>query len=90
MGADAAYRPLAASTGHVVAFARGEQPTVVTVATRLGRTVAQLGAAEHTVVLPEGTWEDIRSGSTYDGGPVAVSELLAACPVAVLEKAEDR
>jgi len=90
VGADAAYRPLAASTGHVVAFARGEQPTVVTVATRLGRTVAQLGAAEHTVVLPEGTWEDIRSGSTYDGGPVAVSELLAACPVAVLEKAEDR
>ncbi|NCD19166.1 MAG: malto-oligosyltrehalose synthase [Actinobacteria bacterium] len=90
VGGDAAYKPLASSTGHVVAFARGAEPEVVTVATRLGRSVAQAGGfREHTVVLPEGTWEDIRSGKRYDGGSVPVPELLATCPAAVLERVDE-
>lgn len=89
VGPTAAYRPLASSTGHVVAFARGATPEVVTIATRLSRAISQLGGfADHTVVLPDGTWEDIRSGTRYDGGPVPVADLLAACPAAVLERVE--
>ena len=90
VGATARYRPLAASTGHVVAFARGDVPGVVTVATRLARTVQQAGGfRNHTVILPEGQWRDVRSGRTWGAGEVRLADLLATCPAAVLERVEE-
>jgi len=88
VGERSAYRPLASSTGHIMAFARGDRPGAVTVATRLWRTLQQSGGfGEHTVVLPEGTWRDIRSEVTHSG-EVQVRDVLAACPAAVLERVE--
>jgi len=87
VGPDASYRPLPSSTGHAFCFARGRDPQVVTVATRLHRALNDaLGFTEHSVVLPEGTWRDVLTARDFPGGSVAVSELLTRYPVAVLEK----
>jgi len=89
VGARARYRPLAASTGYVVAFARGATPGVVVIATRLSRTVEKGGGfGEHTVVLPDGQWQDIRSGARFAGGEVRITEILGAVPAAVLERVD--
>lgn len=87
VGSDAYYRPLASSTGHVLAFARGSIPRAVTVASRLTRQVAERGGfGEHTVVLPEGEWTDIVTGSSFDGGARLVKDILVDAPVAVLRR----
>nr|NLD41581.1 malto-oligosyltrehalose synthase [Actinomycetales bacterium] len=87
VGETAGYRPLAASTGHVVAFARGDDPAACTVAVRLWRSFAAAGGVgDHRVLLPEGSWRDIRSGTVFQGGEVLLSGLLADAPVAVLER----
>lgn len=86
VGATASYTPLPASTGHVIAFLRGNG--AVTVATRLQRAVAG-GIGSHTVVLPDGQWQEVRSGTVYGGGTIALADLLATSPVAVLEKVDE-
>ena len=87
VGARAAHRPLPSSSGHVVAFARGEEPQVVTVAVRLGRPMETPDAfGGHTVVLPEGHWYDVLTGEELSGGAVNLAELLDRFPVAVLEE----
>lgn len=87
VGPAAAYRPLPSSTGHAVPFARGADPQVVTVASRLHRALeSQLGFTEHSVVLPEGTWRDVLTSREFAGGNVLVTDLLSAFPCAVLEK----
>ncbi len=87
VGAQAAYRPLPSSTGHVVCYARGEDPQVVTVAARLHRVIENLqGFTEHSVVLPGGRWRDVLSGAEFDGGSALIADLLTRYPVAVLEK----
>lgn len=89
VGAGAHYRPLAASTGHVVAFARGSIPRAVTVASRLTRQVAERGGFnEHTVVLPQGEWTDVVTGATFDNATRRVSDILGSSPVAVLRRVE--
>ncbi len=87
VGDAAAYRPLPSSTGHALCFARGDDPRVVTIASRLHRDLAkQDGFTEHSVVLPEGTWRDVLTGSEHEGGTVLLAEVLHRYPCAVLEK----
>ena len=87
VGAGAGYCPLAASTGHLLAFARtdGGVPQVVTLATRLAVGLDRLGGwAGHTVALPEGTWRDVLSGRNVTGGVQPIAPLLEKLPVALL------
>ncbi len=83
VGEKASYRALAASTGHVVCFARGDDE-VVTIAERLYR--AQPDLQTHTVVLPLGQWKDVLTGRELSGGETVLGDLLAEYPCAVLEK----
>lgn len=91
-GAQAGYQPLPSSSGHALAFARtvDDQPRVLTVATRLALALDRLGGwGEHTVVLPEGRWQDVFTGRTIDGGSTALGELLEDLPVALLVATEE-
>lgn len=89
VGPHAAYRPLPSSTGHAVCYARGEDPQVVTIAARLHRGLeSQLGFTEHSVVLPEGSWRDVLTDTTYEGGNLLITDVLATYPCAVLEKVD--
>jgi (1->4)-alpha-D-glucan 1-alpha-D-glucosylmutase len=87
VGASAGYCPLAASTGHLFAFARTEAgtPQVVTLATRLAVRLDHLGGwAGHTVALPEGAWRDVLTGRPVGGGVQPIAPLLDKHPVALL------
>lgn len=89
-GREAGYVPLPASSGHAVAFARtdAERPVAVTVVTRLAVALDRLGGwGAHTVVLPEGRWQDVLTGREMDGGSVPLGTLLEALPVALLVRA---
>ncbi|WP_413449888.1 malto-oligosyltrehalose synthase [Georgenia phoenicis] len=91
VGATAQYLPLPSSTGHAIAFARGDDsgPRAVTVVTRLARGLDALGGfGEHTVVLPEGHWRDVLTGREVSGGSCRLAELLDHHPVALLERAD--
>jgi (1->4)-alpha-D-glucan 1-alpha-D-glucosylmutase len=91
-GPDASYLPLLAAgdrQDHVVAFGRGER--VLTVAPRL---VVGLGGAfvdwdwgDTRLPVPPGRWRCQLSGHVVDGGgEVALDDLLAAFPVALLTR----
>ncbi|HEX5532330.1 MAG TPA: malto-oligosyltrehalose synthase, partial [Actinomycetales bacterium] len=87
VGPDATYSPLPTSSGHALAFARGDAsgPGVVMVAARLPVTLHRLGGwGDHTVALPDGAWEDVLTGRSFDGGSVRLAELLDQLPVALL------
>ncbi|MFV0634666.1 malto-oligosyltrehalose synthase [Demequina sp.] len=87
VGDECDYHPLPSSSGHAVVFSRTAAgiPLAITVATRLGLDLERLGGwRDHTVTLPEGTWMDTLSGRTFEGGAVALSDLLAGLPVALL------
>jgi (1->4)-alpha-D-glucan 1-alpha-D-glucosylmutase len=87
LGEDASYVPVATTTGNAVAVGRGDADGVhvVAVLTRLSVSLAGYGGwHEHTVSLPEGSWRDLLSGRTTDGGPARLAELLADLPVALL------
>jgi (1->4)-alpha-D-glucan 1-alpha-D-glucosylmutase len=91
VGPDAGYAPLPTTTGHLLAYGRGdgEQTSVVVLATMLPVELAELGGwAEHAVTLPEGTWTDLLTGRQVRGGSVRVGELLASLPVALLVVAD--
>jgi (1->4)-alpha-D-glucan 1-alpha-D-glucosylmutase len=81
----AAYRPLVAAgrqADAVVALVRGDE--VVTVVPRLVRRVASSGWGDTSLDLPPGRWCGL--GGEEFGGTVRLSEVLAAFPVAVLER----
>ncbi|MFG2180073.1 malto-oligosyltrehalose synthase [Streptomyces abikoensis] len=85
-GAGGSYVPLyavGARAGHVVAFARGGG--VVAVATRLAGRLGEAGGWGDTALeLPgDGEWRDLLGGEVWRGR-VAMAELLAAGPVALL------
>ncbi len=84
-GPAAAYRPLSvagAKGRHAVAFARGDDLVVV-----VPRLVIGLDDwAGATVALPPGRWASVLDGSASVGGEVAVAELMARFPVAVLAR----
>lgn len=89
VGPAASYTPLPTTTGHLVAFGRGDEHEigVVTLATRLAASVAELGGwGSHTVALPTGQWVDVLTGHRFTGGstPVSVADLLQELPVALL------
>ena len=90
---ESTYAALPTSSGHAIAFARGDHtgPRAVTVATRLPRTLADIGGwEEHTVVLPAGRWRDILGGRIHEGGPVRLAGLLGTDPVVVLEAVDTK
>jgi (1->4)-alpha-D-glucan 1-alpha-D-glucosylmutase len=77
------YTPLPTSSGHAVAFARGD--AVITVATRLPAALHRLGGwGDSTVVLPAGEWKNVLSGREVGSGAARIHELLEDLPVALL------
>ncbi len=85
-GSAAGYEPLMAkgsAADHVVGFVRGGQVAVVV--PRLVVGLARSGGWGDTAVgVPPGAWVDALDGAEVEGGPVAVGELLARFPVALL------
>jgi (1->4)-alpha-D-glucan 1-alpha-D-glucosylmutase len=94
VASDALYRPLPTSTGNAVAFGRGagDEVSAVTVATRLPVALARRGGwGEHTLSLPwPGPWRDLLTGEVINGGLVALDDVLAMLPVALLVRAGER
>jgi (1->4)-alpha-D-glucan 1-alpha-D-glucosylmutase len=79
------YKPLPTSSGHAVAFGRGD--SVVTIATRLPVALHRLGGwGDSTVVLPEGDWQDVLTGRSVGSGATRIHELLEELPVALLAR----
>jgi (1->4)-alpha-D-glucan 1-alpha-D-glucosylmutase len=77
------YTALPTSSGHAIAFARGD--AVITVATRLPAALDRLGGwGESTVVLPEGQWQNVLTGRDVGTGAARIDDLLADLPVALL------
>jgi len=88
-GADSGYTRLAVEgtkRDHVIAYLRGD--SVATIAPRL--MIKLLGRwKDTTVTLPEGRWRDRLTGTDFDGGKVAIQNLLKRFPVALLVKSEE-
>jgi (1->4)-alpha-D-glucan 1-alpha-D-glucosylmutase len=85
-GADATYEPLPTTSDHAVAFARSGR--AITVVTRLSSALERSGGwGDATVTLPAGTWRDVLTGGTHQGGVAPLSGLLNRLPVALLEQA---
>jgi (1->4)-alpha-D-glucan 1-alpha-D-glucosylmutase len=86
-GADATYAPVATTTTHAFGFVRAD--AVATLATRRPRDLADSGGwRDAVVVLPEGSWVDRLTGRATAGGSVAVSDVLADLPVALLARSD--
>ncbi|AQP44517.1 malto-oligosyltrehalose synthase [Tessaracoccus flavus] len=86
-GEHASYFPVPTTSGHAVAFSRGEGEALVsvTVATRLPSLLAERGGwGDHQLILPEGTFVDALTGREIAGGPVSLEEVLSDLPVALL------
>lgn len=89
-GESGTYTPLTASgpaAGHCVAFCRSG--AVVTAVTRLSLRLAEAGGWRGTeLALPDdGVWRDLLTpGREFSGGKVAVAELFAERPVALLTR----
>ena len=82
------YRPVltaGAAREHVVAFQRGAD--VVSVASRWTVRLAESGWGDTSLTLPPGDWTDRLSERSY-AGTVAVTELLADLPVALLVRSD--
>jgi (1->4)-alpha-D-glucan 1-alpha-D-glucosylmutase len=88
LGPEGAYTPLEArgpDETRVIAFGRGD--AVVGVLTRWWQ---RSGAPpDATLVLPEGRWANVLTGSGPWSGEVRVGELIGGLPVAALERLSD-
>lgn len=90
-GESGTYTPLAAkgpAAAHCLAFCRSGE--VVTAVTRLSLRLAGAGGWRGTeLTLPDdGAWTDLLTpGREFSGGAVAVGELFAERPVALLSRA---
>ena len=70
----------------VVAFIRGVPAAVIAIAQR--RSLTRRGQWGNTMIpLPDGHWRNLCDDAAYLGGAVALAELLAGFPVALLERA---
>ncbi len=79
------YRPMPADGPHAdaaFAFERGGE--VITVVPRLLRRIERLGWSDTGLALPPGRWRNLDGVERH--GTVALAELLAAFPVAILER----
>jgi (1->4)-alpha-D-glucan 1-alpha-D-glucosylmutase len=85
-GPDAAYAPLRVSgpkADHLIAYARGEDLIALT-----PRLILGLGEwGDTSVDLPAGEWTNAFTGARIEGGRLAVHDLLAGFPVALLSRA---
>jgi (1->4)-alpha-D-glucan 1-alpha-D-glucosylmutase len=81
-GSASSYAAVPTTTPHAVAFARAS--SVVTVASRL--TAHSPAWDDHTIDLPPGRWRDVLTDREHDGGAVAVGDVLATLPVALLTR----
>ena len=81
--AESSYTPLDAGE-RAVAFVRADR--VMTVAPVRALHVERHGWGDDSVTLPDGKWTDVLTGAERDGGSVALQELLADFPVAVLHR----
>ncbi len=77
------------TSAHALALGRGEAGTVraVAVVTRLAGSME--GWAGHTLELPAGSWTELLTGRTVEGGLVPLADLLDQLPVALLVSADD-
>jgi (1->4)-alpha-D-glucan 1-alpha-D-glucosylmutase len=81
-----ALTPDGSASTNVIAFARGREPRVVAVATRLPMGLKSSGGWRDTALeLPaDGTWTDALTGTSFDGHRVHLGALLEQYPVALL------
>ena len=89
VGPRSGYRAIPVTTSFAFAYARllDEVPDVVVIVRRLSKRLEQLGGwREESVVLPEGTWEDVLHGGTVEGGNQPLADVVADAPVVVLAK----
>ena len=89
VGPRSGYRTIPVTTSFAFAYTRllDEVPDVVVIVRRLSRRLEQLGGwREESVVLPEGTWEDVLHSSTVEGGHQPLAEVVGDAPVVVLAK----
>ncbi len=82
-GTGATYAPLPTTTTHALGFVRADQVAVV-VSRRPQGLASAGGWRDSQVVMPDGRWRDVLSDATFDGGSLAVADLLATLPVALL------
>ena len=91
-GADAGYQrvPVAGSRAHhAICFARtraGGHVATITIAYRWP-LLLRPGWGDTAVQLPEGRWRDALTGGETDGGERRLESVLAAAPIALLERA---
>jgi (1->4)-alpha-D-glucan 1-alpha-D-glucosylmutase len=91
IGPEAGFRALPCSSEHALTFVRtvAGEPRVAVLATRLSVALERLGGwADHTVALPEGSWQDVLTDRTVAGGVQEVSLLLERYPVALFIRTE--
>ncbi|CAN7380328.1 malto-oligosyltrehalose synthase [Knoellia sp. LjRoot47] len=89
VGAGSTYDPVATTSSHALALARGDAsgPQVVAVVTReADRLVASGGFGDATVSLPEGKWRNLlsQSASGEFSSEASLGSVLADLPVALL------
>ena len=85
-GQDAAYFPMVGKgprQDHLVAYLRGENVAVIA-----SRWNVKLDGnfASTTVELPEGTWNHLLTGESFEGGRLRAQNLLQRFPVALLTR----
>ena len=82
-----AYRPLESNTEFAWGFARGDEPTTLTIATRLPRLRAARGGWQpaHRLTLPPGGWRNLLTGSEHRVVFHPATD-LAGWPVALMER----
>jgi (1->4)-alpha-D-glucan 1-alpha-D-glucosylmutase len=84
-----AYAPIRAQgefADDVIAFIRGVPEAVIAIAQR--RPLARRGQWGDTMIpLPDGDWRNLCDGTSVAPGRIAVHDLLASFPVALLERA---
>ncbi|KAA6461176.1 malto-oligosyltrehalose synthase [Acidobacteria bacterium AB60] len=85
-GTDAGYEPLlgnGSKASHVVGYLRGGRVGVVVPRWNITRSESWAGT---TIDLPRGTWRNVLTEDTVEGGRIRVQALLLRFPVALLEK----
>lgn len=89
VGPRSGYRAIPVTTSFAFAYTRllDEAPDVVVIVRRLSKRLEQLGGwREESVVLPDGTWEDVLHGGTVEGGNQSLAAVVGDAPVVVLAK----